>query len=338
MPDSLEISDIETLSDLRSALARFAGDTQQALRAAEREIRQTLEWLDERIRHWQREVERAARAVQQAEAALSRCEASGYFDEDGHYVQPPCIAERAALRRAEEHLRECQENLQTAQVWRSQVAQSAEAYYREARRLEQVAGSHTEKAQAELASLRQRYEAVRQAQVAAGIAGAIAGGVVALGAALASRLSIAGADDVGIEDLQPNTTYRKGAYEFQTDKHGRTKSVSATLELKAGSRSQIQGQAGRLGRITDEGGHLIGTRFNGPTDAFNLVPQDANLNRGAWKTMENGWARALESGHEVRVLIDPLYRSQSVRPYAFQVVSQIDMGGLEYRFFRNKPT
>jgi len=168
------------------------------------QIRQTQEWLDERVEHWQRAVERAARAVQQAEAALEECEASESSDRDGHYGWPGCRREMDALERAEDHLRVCRENLHTAQAWRSRVQQSVAAYDREARRLDQVAGSYTERARAELASLHDRYEAVRQSQVAAGVAGAIAGGVVAIGAALASRVSAAGGSkwlDRGVQEV-----------------------------------------------------------------------------------------------------------------------------------------
>jgi len=60
---------------------------------------------------------------------------------------------------------------------------------------------------------------------------------------------------------------------------------------------------GDLGVEDDEGGHLIGTRFNSPMDVFNLVPQNMNLNRGYWKSMESDWASELEKGTDIRVEI-----------------------------------
>lgn len=35
--------------------------------------------------------------------------------------------------------------------------------------------------------------------------------------------------------------------------------------------------------VTDDGGHLIASIFNGSGNLDNLVPMDSNLNRGAWK-------------------------------------------------------
>ncbi|WP_244319805.1 MULTISPECIES: DNA/RNA non-specific endonuclease [Pantoea] len=47
---------------------------------------------------------------------------------------------------------------------------------------------------------------------------------------------------------------------------------------------------------------------------------DCNLNKGAWKQMENTWARALSEGKEVKVNIQPSYVGDSVRPDKFKVV------------------
>ncbi len=34
-------------------------------------------------------------------------------------------------------------------------------------------------------------------------------------------------------------------------------------------------------------GHLIASVFNGPGERLNLLPMNGNLNKGAWKAMEN---------------------------------------------------
>ena len=90
-----------------------------------------------------------------------------------------------------------------------------------------------------------------------------------------------------------------------------------------------------MGLETDEGGHIIATRFDGPTDAFNLVPQDSNLNRGEWKAMENSWADGLSKGQDVKVMVEPVYGDDKVRPESFEVLSQVD-GELTYSSFLNE--
>ncbi|RYG93334.1 hypothetical protein EU803_04340 [Loktanella sp. IMCC34160] len=58
-----------------------------------------------------------------------------------------------------------------------------------------------------------------------------------------------------------------------------------------------------------DGGHLIGHRFMGDTVDGGIAPQVRNLNRGAWKTMENEWADWLNvyrppPGHRVEIDVD----------------------------------
>lgn len=51
---------------------------------------------------------------------------------------------------------------------------------------------------------------------------------------------------------------------------------------------------------------------------------NGNLNQGAWKTMENAWAKALGEGKKVTVLIDTIYEGSSMRPSKFLVEYTID--------------
>lgn len=144
-------------------------------------------------------------------------------------------------------------------------------------------------------------------------------------------------DEIRPETLEPNVVYERNGYEYKTDELGRTKLVTGDLDLTEGNRTPLQTEVGHMGVEGDEGGHLIGTRFNGPTDAFNLVPQDANLNRGEWKAMENSWADGLSNGQDVKVMVEPVYGDDSIRPESFEVLSQVN-GELTYTSFLNQPS
>jgi hypothetical protein len=78
-------------------------------------------------------------------------------------------------------------------------------------------------------------------------------------------------------------------------------------------------EVGRLGNPGDDGGHLGAHRFFGDTPDEGIVPQIANLNRGAWKKMESEWADWVAEGARVdyRIAVDP---PGAVRPDRFQVV------------------
>lgn len=137
-------------------------------------------------------------------------------------------------------------------------------------------------------------------------------------------------DIVRIEDLEPDKIYEKNGYKCETNEQGQVKLVSGNLELKTGTRNVYeQGKVGRSGGVEgDEGGHMIGTRFNGPPDAFNVLPQSADLNRGAgseWAAMEREWAAELdpEVDSEVYVVVEPVYGDNPKRPDSFNVMYEI---------------
>ncbi|OVZ94938.1 hypothetical protein CBW54_00545 [Yersinia kristensenii] len=124
---------------------------------------------------------------------------------------------------------------------------------------------------------------------------------------------------------EPNTIYKvDGNKVYHTDDQGRVKMVEADLTAMTKDRNTYQQRkAGKGGDPGDEGGHLLASIFDGPGEKLNLVPMDANLNKGAWKKMENSWAKALEEGKPVKVKINPAYSSNSTRPNKFTVEYQI---------------
>ena len=81
---------------------------------------------------------------------------------------------------------------------------------------------------------------------------------------------------------------------------------------------------------------MVASIFDGPGEQINYAPMNSNLNRGAWKKMENKWADALKNGKEVKVEIKPLYEGSDKRPSAFQAKYWID-GKKKIAFFENKP-
>lgn len=180
MDNSVNVRAIETLNDLRAALIRFAGRVGEALHTADTEIRRTQEWLRERELHWQREVERAREAVRQAQAALRHCQSQVYRDRDGRTYHPPCDAEKAALARAEAHLRQVEAELQRVRMWKARVEQAVGEYRLHERRLWALTTLEAEHAKAFLERARgdlERYRAIGLLAGVAGILGGVVGGV-----------------------------------------------------------------------------------------------------------------------------------------------------------------
>lgn len=142
-----------------------------------------------------------------------------------------------------------------------------------------------------------------------------------------------------LNNPQPNKVYHvDGDKIYKTDAQARPSQVEATLSPNVKDRNGYQQcKAGKCGLDGDEGGHLIASIFNGPGEKLNLVPMDGNLNKGAWKQMENTWAKALGEGKEVKVNIQPSYIGDSVRPAKFKVVYSIDGGRPIEKVFNNAP-
>ena len=107
--------------------------------------------------------------------------------------------------------------------------------------------------------------------------------------------------------------------------------------LAQGRNASAQLQAGGADRLeTDEGGHFVARRFDGPTDALNHFAQDENFNRGAYKALENTWQRALDAGSSVTIDISPSYTGNSMRPVSITVIYRINDAPI-VKVFSNRP-
>ncbi|WP_421692654.1 DUF637 domain-containing protein [Xenorhabdus bovienii] len=121
---------------------------------------------------------------------------------------------------------------------------------------------------------------------------------------------------------EPNALYHvDGNKIYHTDSLSRPISVEASLTLSSNDRNYYQQRrVGHQGNAGDDGGHLIGTIFNGPGEKLNMVPMESSLNRyGSWRNMERTWADALKTGKTVDVKIQPRYSDNSARPSSFDV-------------------
>jgi hypothetical protein len=132
---------------------------------------------------------------------------------------------------------------------------------------------------------------------------------------------------------------RKG-YRYELDELGRVKKVEGELKRNPaqGRNKTAQLEAGGEDRLpTDEGGHYVGRRFDGPTDDFNHFAQDQNFNRGAYKQLENEWDNYLKSDNSVAFEITPNYPTGSLRPDTLSVKYWVNGQKMPTKFFVNAP-
>jgi hypothetical protein len=135
------------------------------------------------------------------------------------------------------------------------------------------------------------------------------------------KVALAGVGLPWIGRVVPNSleaealrTETRNGYSYVLDDLNRPTRIEGNLLSNSaqGRSAQAQLQAGGEFRLsTDEGGHFVGRRFDGPLDDFNHFAQDMNFNRGAYKRLENTWQRALDSNQSVYIDITPSYPGPS---------------------------
>lgn len=128
----------------------------------------------------------------------------------------------------------------------------------------------------------------------------------------------------------------RNGYTYQIDSRERTRRVSGALsvaDLPIRSRALQRQAGGAERRASDDGGHYIASRFNGPTEAFNHFAQDANFNRGGgYRVLKDEWARDKRAGRAVTVKIIPRFDGSSARPSVIDVWWTVDGNSRSLKF------
>lgn len=142
--------------------------------------------------------------------------------------------------------------------------------------------------------------------------------------------------------LEPNITFEKNGYIYQTDELGRVISAEGKLQVKDHKgRREMPDKRDVVARgemsDSDDSGHLIADRFNGSGELENLVPMERSLNRGDCAKLEGTLAEAVKDGADVRMKVEPVYNGDSNRPDEFRVSYSID-GDKEVVVFKNRST
>jgi chromosome segregation ATPase len=129
MSQSARVHSLDALKALHAALVRFGPEAQEALGAAEIEIRRVGEFLQDQCKHWQRQVEKRQEDVNRARADLAHARAIRQGERSGY------VEQEIALRKAQMRLREAEEKVVAVKRWLVQLPQAINEYHGPARRL-----------------------------------------------------------------------------------------------------------------------------------------------------------------------------------------------------------
>jgi hypothetical protein len=129
MNPSAHVGSIDALQALHDALATFGPEGQEALGAAEMEIRRVLDSLQVQLKNWQRQVEKRQEDVNRARADLA------YKRSLNRGENRACSEQELLLRKAQDRLREAEEKVRVTRHWVMILPQHIHEYQGHARRL-----------------------------------------------------------------------------------------------------------------------------------------------------------------------------------------------------------
>jgi chromosome segregation ATPase len=129
MSQSARVNSLDALKALHAALARFGPEGQEALGAAEIEIRRVFEFLHDQFKHWQRQVEKRQEDVNRARSDLTHARALRQGERSGY------VEQEIALNKARNRLREAEDKVVVVKRWLLHLPQAVSEYEGPARRL-----------------------------------------------------------------------------------------------------------------------------------------------------------------------------------------------------------
>lgn len=139
----------------------------------------------------------------------------------------------------------------------------------------------------------------------------------------------------------PLRPVKRNGYTYHLDENGDPHEIEVPklgTEAQTPRSRSAQRNAGKPDRLpTDDGGHSIAHRFNGPNDAFNHFAQDRSSNRGRYRVVEQRWADAQAEGKDVSFKMRIDYPKGSRRP-DFVHIWYSTGGPTIYEKIDNRPT
>lgn len=142
------------LGEFCSDLTLFSSNMQANLISINQEIIRTQEWLIEREKYWQREIENRRAQVREAIAALAVCEMMAIAS--GGKIS--CECERDMIAQAKNMLREAEENLNKVKQWKRRLDFVFTSYYSQAQKLNCLTTNTTDQAKSFLRQKQNQIE------------------------------------------------------------------------------------------------------------------------------------------------------------------------------------
>jgi hypothetical protein len=142
MSSQASVRSIDSLKDLRVALALYGEDTVSALGAVQSEVRRTLRWLqEERPVYWADQIKRRREQVSAARAEVFKKN----LQKRGDYT-PPMSEQKENLRKAELSLQDAEKRLAAVKKWQPLFKQAVLEYHASVQRIKDLSSADVPRA------------------------------------------------------------------------------------------------------------------------------------------------------------------------------------------------
>lgn len=152
MPDQAHVTSSEAIEFFRASLINYIAKARPWLEDACDEVFRTREWLQtDRRLHWENEIRRRSRALEEAQQALFSARLSNLRDARA--------AEIMAVERAKRSLVEAEEKFKVVKRWNLEFDQRSQVLVKELEHVRSLIATEMPKAAAHLSQIVQRVEA-----------------------------------------------------------------------------------------------------------------------------------------------------------------------------------
>jgi hypothetical protein len=142
MSSQASVRSIDTLKDLRVALALYSEDTLGAIGSVEAEVRRTLRWLqEEQPVFWQNQIKRRREEVSSARAEVFKKNLQKRPD-----YNPPMSEQKDNLRKAEASLQDAEKRLAAVKKWQPLFKHAVLEYHASVQRIKDLSAGDVPRA------------------------------------------------------------------------------------------------------------------------------------------------------------------------------------------------
>lgn len=114
-------------------------------------------------------------------------------------------------------------------------------------------------------------------------------------------------------------TFTDNGFTFKVEKNGTTTAEGKVSDNPASRNGMASIHPSSYDSQVDDKGHLIAARMNGPAKSYNVSSQNRALNRGAYKSVENGEIRLAKQGNDVHTSKTAYVSNEGAKPDAYMI-------------------